>query len=45
MSVRIRKENTTIEDVAMEIGNNNVAVGSAVEMQEDGFKNAQAEMI
>ena len=30
MSVRIRKENTSKEDVAMEIGNNEVAIANAI---------------
>lgn len=35
MAVRVRKENTAIEDLAMEIGNNEVAIANAVEMQDD----------
>ena len=45
MSVRIRKENTSKEDVAMEIGNNEVAIANAIEMQDNGLKTADAEMI
>jgi len=44
MSVRIRKENTTLEDIAMEIGNNDFAIANAVEMQ-DGVVKDSGEML